>query len=359
MTNIYLWLTLLITTTLSLIPPINFIIKNPENPYWLWMIMVSGAAGIFTIFIKTNLCVRLIAIGGFINCFLSSIPYISFTSYVSLILCCYLYIMASRIKRWTMIFKALQAVVILDLLIFLMQAIHHDPLLNFGIKDVEHFGTLGQHMQMGSFGVIITAILINFSKINLFIGLIFAIFCKSSWSFVCVGIGFFVILLNRDIKSACCILVVIVSILFVWAIHEHKTDSISGRLPVWQKSIEIINKHPWKGYGIGTFKVLFTPLSRMRYSVWKEAHNFIIQLAFEIGYPATGAILFGLGCLIWVLFQRNQWGLLSGLSMIMTDALVHFPDRMMQTVPMIVIFLAYCSVCLKKDKLCRIPSSHN
>lgn len=314
--------------------------------------MLSGCAGIGTIFIKTEWPVKAIAIVGFVSCFLSSIPYLSFTSYVSMVLCCYLYIMASKIENWGIVFKCLQTVVFLDLLIFLMQAIHHDTLMNFGLKDVVHFGTLSQHMQMGSFGVIITAILINFSKFNIFFGFLCAIFCKSSWSFLCVGLGFICMFFQKDTKLIIGILSVLMTIFFIWGIHEHKLSTVSGRLDVWKTSMHWSNKKPLIGWGIGTFKDLFHPFSRFNTQQWREAHNFIIQLFFEIGYPATGCVLVGLGSLIWALYCKSLWIPLSGLIMMLTDALVHFPDRMLQTVPLIVIFLSYCTYSLRKVKKC-------
>lgn len=314
--------------------------------------MISGAAGVFTLFIETNVIVRVIAIGGFINCFFSVIPYVSFSSYVSLILCCYLYIMASRIRQWDIIFKSIQAVVILDFILFMMQAIHHDPLLNFGMKDIEHFGTLGQHMQMGSFGIIISALLINFTMANFITAFIYAIFCKSSWAFVCAGVGLAVNLFKNQKIISVMIIVFFVLGAFVWAQREHKVDSISGRIPVWQQTIRLCNKHPFRGWGIGTYKDVFFPLSNLHCYAWREAHNFIFQMAFETGYVATGCLLFALGCLWMALLKARLWVCLSGLAMILTDGLVHFPDRMLQTVPMIVIFLAYCSFRLRKDKIC-------
>lgn len=347
MKNIYAILACLIAVTLAVIPPIDFVIMNPQGKYWLWMVMLCACAGIGTLFIKTDWVVKVIAVDGLVNCFYSSLPYVSFTSYVSLVLCCYLYIMASRITDWGIIFKGLQVVVLLDLLIFLMQAIHHDPLLNFGLRDVRHFGTLGQHMQMASFGVVISSLLISFMSINFIVPFLFAFFCHSSWGFLSAGVGMAIMTLKYNKYCALVFVCLLVISALAWSLHEHKVTTISGRLPVWQKSIHLANEHPWVGWGIGSFKDLFLPISRMT-SQWKEAHNFILQLCFEVGYLRTGALLLGLGWLCWSLFKRNQWLLLSGLSMLLTDALVHFPDRMLQTVPMLVLFFAYTKCTLKR-----------
>src|SRR5437899_251467 len=101
--------------SLFLIPPIDFVIKNPQNEYWLWMILISGFLGFLTLFLPISKVVKAIAISGFINCFFSCAPYISFTSYVSLILCLYFYILCTAIKDWSWIIKALKAILCLNL----------------------------------------------------------------------------------------------------------------------------------------------------------------------------------------------------------------------------------------------------
>src|ERR1700674_4212273 len=98
MQRIYPYFVLLIICFLAVIPPIDWFIENPPNDKWLWMIAISGFLGFLTLFIKTNWYVRIIAIGGFINCFFSSIPYLSFTAYVLLVGCCYFYIVCERIN---------------------------------------------------------------------------------------------------------------------------------------------------------------------------------------------------------------------------------------------------------------------
>ena len=89
--KIYSYFAILVFTLLALIPSVDIVIKNPPSHYWPWMIVIAGFLGVFTLFIKTSWPVRVIAIVGFIHCFFSAIPYVSFTSYVSLVACCYFY----------------------------------------------------------------------------------------------------------------------------------------------------------------------------------------------------------------------------------------------------------------------------
>ncbi len=330
---------------LSLVPPIEFVLKNPEHPTWLWMIAIAAFFGMYTLFIKTDIFVKIIAIAGFLNCFFSVSPYISFTSYCSLILCCYFYICCTRIEDWSLVFKAAQSILLLNTLLLVLEFFHKDTLMDWGQNYINNYGILGHHMQMGSFAVIISALLLSFSKINIIFPLAVAVFCNSSWSFISAGIGVFVYFSTRDKKFAIYILVLIAILFGLYNIKSHKIQEnlnhTSGRIEVWEKSFELGNKRPLTGWGIGTYKEVFFPLSRMTCVPWKTAHNFIAELDFEVGHVFTACLLFGLGWLAFALFQRKLWIVLSGLAMIFCDALVHFPDRMIQTVPIIIIFLAY------------------
>lgn len=355
----YTLISFVLLVALSLIPPIEFVLKNPQDNAWLWMVVIAGFFGVFTLFIKTNFFVRFIALAGFINCFFSVSPYMSFTSYCSLILCCYFYICCTRIEDWKLVFKAAQSILILNAILLVMEFFGHDTLMDWGQNYISNFGVLGHHMQMASFAMIITSLLLSFNKINIIFALAAALLCHSSWTYLCVGVGIFVYSLHKNLEASILIFLTLLSIFFFWDLQNHKiTENLnkhSGRVIIWEKSFSLANKRPWMGWGIGTYKDVFFPLSRLSCVPWKTAHNFIAELDFETGHLFTGCVLLGLACLILALVYAKLWLLLSGLIMIIMDALVHFPDRMMQTVPIIIIFLAYCTVSLRKARSC--PSS--
>lgn len=352
--KIYSYLAILIFAALSLIPPINFIIQNPPLEYWLWMVLVAGFLGISTLFIKTDLAVKVIAVGTFIHCFFSSIPYLSFTAYVVIVAACYFYVLCTKITDWEIVFKALQSIVILNGLILFMQVIGHDPLLNFGLFHMEHYGILGQHMQMTSFMVIIAAILFTVNKSYMSFAVICCLICNSSWSFICLGVGIAMSCLGFNKKVTVVLLLIVIVFSMGWMIKDRKIitnmSMETGRAAVWKRSIELSNQRPWAGWGAGTYKDLFPPLSNLKKSIpYRTAHNFIVQFIFEFGYPITGCLLFALGCLLYTLYIKKQWLLLSGASMMILDGLVHFPDRMIQAVPLIILFLAYIRFVMRRN----------
>lgn len=339
------YLTIILFVALSLIPPINFVIKNPPLEAWLWLVLISGFFGVFLLFMQTDLTVKIVAIATFVNCFFSAIPYLSFTSYINIIVCCYFYVLCTRVNDWTLIFKAIQSVMILNIFLIFMQSIGHDPLLNFGVFNMEHYGILGQHMMMGSFLVIISAILLNVSKFYILVPILLSLICHSSWSFLCAGLGVVVYLSSFSRKLALMILVSCVLFFVIWVIKDGKIQENlskhSGRVTVWERSFELSNQRPWFGWGAGTYKDIFPAISNMNCIPWKNSHNFVIQFLFEFGYPLTICLLLGLGWLLFTLYWSKQWLPLAGLTMMITDALIHFPDRMIQTVPLIILFLAY------------------
>lgn len=354
----YTIISFILMVLLSLIPPIEFVLHNPQHPYWLWIVLTAGFFGVFTIFIKTDFPVKLIAIAAFLNCFFSAAPYVSFTSYCSVVLCCYFYICCSRIESWDLIFKAVQSIVILNIILLGLEFFHADTLMDFGDVYTNSYGVLGHRMQMGSFSVIISALLLSFNKANILFPIVVALFCKSSWTFLCACVAIFIFILKYSKKFAVILLSIMTVVFMVWGFTSHKIEEnlskSNGRLLVWEKSFELANKRPWTGYGIGTYKLIFHPLSRINSIPWKTAHNFIAQTVFEVGYPLTICLLLSLGCLTFALFKAKLWLLLSSLTMILLDALVHFPDRMIQTVPLIIIFLAYT-----RYSLCHQSSTRN
>lgn len=358
MKKIYPYLALAIICLLALIPPCDWFIKNPYNDKWLWMITISGFLGLMTMFVETNWYVRTIAVVGFFNCFFSCIPYLSFSAYVLLVGCCWFYIVCERIEDWTPIFKALQAVLLLNVLILVMAKFHKDPLLNFGLKEtVEQYGIMGHHMLMGSFAVVVASLLICYNRLNIVFPFLISIVCVSTWSFFCAAVGLFLMILPKMGKYAWCILFVLCLTFLAWSYKESKFATNigpgSGRAEVWKKSIELSLKKPWMGWGIGSYKDIFPALNVTpeHYLLYRTAHNFVVELLFEVGVPMTLIIVVGLIVLFLKLLLHRLYLNAAGIAMVVSDASVHFPDRVTQCVPIIIALIAYSVFCLRRAKV--------
>lgn len=340
---------------LALIPPISFFVTRPENDAWYVIVLIMAYAGVYTLFIKTRWFVKVIAIWSLILCFVCGSPLTALTSYFSVIICCYLYILCSRIEDWSVIFKAFQTLLFLNVIVVWMQMMGRDSLLNFGLgHDLSTYGIVGQHMQMGSFSIVLSAVLLPFSLWNLMFPFIIAFFCNSSWTLLTAGIGVYMLINSQSKRWATAFLVISIGISLLYMIKTGKIQSNigpdNGRWTIWVQSIKWANHHPWVGWGAGTYKLLFPSfyLTPEHHIPYKTAHNWLVQVIFEMGYPFALFLLLLVGRLAYKLWKAREIICLTGLTMILIDMEVHFPERMLQTVGILICFFAYCEVKLKK-----------
>jgi len=342
---------------LALIPPINFFLARPENDAWYLIVLITGFAGFYTIFIKTEWFVKVIALWSFALCFLCGSPLIAFTSYFSIVVCCYLYILCTHIEDWSVIFKAFQTLLFLNVIVVGMQMIGRDSLLNFGLgSNLNTYGIIGPHMQMGSMSIVLSAVLLPFSLCNLIFPFVIAFFCNSSWTLLTAAIGVFMILNSRYKTLAGIFLICGIIIVSVYALTTHKisanTMAPDGRWTIWMQSLKWANYHPWVGWGAGTYKLLFSSFYHPLYydTPYRTAHNWLIQIVFEMGYPFALFLLMLVVGLAYRLWRAREIVCLTGLAMILIDMEVHFPERMLQTIGILICFFAYCQVKLRKGQ---------
>ena len=314
--KIYPYIASVLIALFALIPPINIIIPNPSFNTWVMMIVISGFLGFLTLFLNTNIFIKILSIGGFINCFFSCVPHECFTSYISLLSCCYFYILCSNVKDWNLIYKTVLCIVIYNLFFMTMQFFGKDSLLNFSMgKNIVEHGILGSRMELESF---------------LLICLVLLLAIKGSWKIMALMALSLIIMLCIYKDSPTPIL------------H----NPLTSRIPVWLATIKLSNQHPFLGWGIGSYKFMFFPLSGLHTFPWKQAHNDFLQILFETGYAGLVFSLTALGVLIYKL--RKNITLLIGLGLIFVDMSIHFPFRVGNTVLILICFLAYCETKIKE-----------
>lgn len=148
---------------------------------------------------------------------------------------------------------------------------------------------------------------------------------------------------------------VLLGVLFLgWAHYSGKFHANlevgSGRGEVWSKTIQLADKRPWLGWGIGSYKDIFPALNvtPQHYLQYRNAHNFILQLLFEVGYPITLMIVGGLIYFIIRLWKEELYINSAGVAMVFMDSMVHFPDRVTQCVPIIIALLAYSQFNMRR-----------
>lgn len=338
MQNILTLIILAIAAPLSLMPAINFFIPLPNDNLWFWLILVAGFLGFYTLFINTNVFLKIIAIGAFVNCFFSAAPYVSFTAYISIVAGCYFYVLCSRIKDWQPIFRALQIILILNVFFIFMQSIGKDALLNFGLNEPVQKGIVGQKMQMGSLSAILAAMLISYSRLNFAIPILIGIYCNAQWGILCAGLGLLIYTYRKNKRAAISAFLAIIILFSFLAVKNKKLADLS-RLNVWEKTISLALQKPAAGWGPGTYQYIFPALGMKK---WKMAHNDFLQILFETGIPGLILAIAMFGWLSCRLIRTGKTLCLAGLTMLMMDMLVHFPARQIQCVPIMLMFLAYC-----------------
>lgn len=85
------------------------------------------------------------------------------------------------------------------------------------------------------------------------------------------------------------------------------SDISSSRFAIWRNALALVAQNPWTGVGWGNFNFAwtFTPFPDRPVAFFDHTHNLPLQLAVEIGLPASALVL---GLLGWALWRaRGAW----------------------------------------------------
>lgn len=340
----------LIAAFFCLIPPIDFALKAPDKNLWPLTMVCAAFLGIRMLFVRTNWIVRLAPTVLLINCFLSGMPVVSFNAYPPLLACAYFYVALTRMETWRPTWQMLGSLLVLNSLLLLMQVLGHDRLLNFGRQTIEGYGVIGQHMQMGSFSVILSAVLGATTPLFYIFAIVVGIYCKSSWTLLCAGLALAAAPGIRRPKILGILAVLALAGFFIMATKTGKfsanTHKDNGRSTVWMQSIEMSNERPIRGWGISTYQWAGPVFVKVKGIPWKQTHNDWIQLDVELGHPIFFLFVMAWAWVLAVLISKSAdpqiFKLTIGYLVISLDMVVHFPLRIIQCAPLIIIFLAYC-----------------
>ncbi|MFA5388869.1 MAG: O-antigen ligase family protein [Candidatus Omnitrophota bacterium] len=329
------------------------VLANTE--LWFYLVLISGFLGFLFLFSRAHTIVKVFIIYSFINCFLSRAPYLSFTAFAVLMVAAGFYLLCLEIRNYDFIYKAIQSVFFLNVAIIVIQKLGFDKLLNFGhsIAQATYWGTIGNPMVLGSFIICLVPFLAAYKKQNIFpIGL--AVYISRSYGAVLsVLAGLFVYL--RGWKKLIIVAIVVCSLFMAKdKIRAHYTG---GRWPVWKRTISLTaREHPFFGYGLGTYKVIFPVLSRDvaggvtnkwlyqgtegDWVAWRQAHNCWLQILWELGFIGAGLLAGFIGLLLYRI--RKDRILFSSAVLLLINMSWSFPTRMIQTVPLLILFLTVC-----------------
>lgn len=361
---------------LCVAPPLNYDIPMMVNSYlWLYLVVASGLIAFFVLFqsnineILKVLIVYLFVVG----CFFSQIPYFSFHAFMLVTATICFFLLAKECEFETFLNMA-QAIFWIEIVLATLHYFGKDTLMNFGRQEPVFLGTIFQHMRFGSLLCILSPFLLVKSKWYIIPILVSVILTTSSGFALSVAAGLIIYSFLTMRRYSVTIISLIVILVCLYAVTLGR-DSFAvafreGRLPIWWVVIKtwvldtrgsmvpnaaghMIQTGPWDwkafifGHGLDTFYAAF-PAYKHDPAPFPQAHNSWLQLAWETGL--VGFCLFTSYCawLIRQLYCLREFLLISGLVIIGTNMVFHFPDRMTQTNLLMVAFVAYCEKIIKK-----------
>lgn len=361
---------------LALTGPVSLVIPVVLNKgLWIFLMLLFGFLGIAAIYQNVNIWARLLVVYLFANCFLSRAPYLSFILYGTVVFCFYYFVLCRRLKDFSIVFKAAQALFWLNVVFMVFQRFQGDRLFNYAQETPVFIGMVGTSTELGSFIACLAPFLLAYNLLNFWPLALVAWLSGSVGALVSLGVGLstwgLFTLKRRWVKIA--LVLCLVSLL---ALHMAKNGRIKdrlagGRWPVWKKTVQLANEHGLTGMGIGTYKLLFPVLGKdvagggnemWKYKGtggywirWARAHNCFLQLWAETGHIGAVFILGLIGFLIWlfILASKTKETIIafSGLAMICTDMTVHFPTRTPQVIFLLIAFIAYYIIVMKRGEI--------
>lgn len=349
----------LIICLLALLPNGDFRIPILTNTgLWFYAIIIFSWLALVFCNLRVSPAVKFILIFMFFNAVLSKAPYISLTCYMVLIAVAYIYACCLHMKSFEFVISGVQLVFLLTFMILMLQFLGYDKLLNFARDEATFLGTIGNKMMTGSFLLSLSPFLIIANIWYLIPVLCLALFLKSYGTVLILGltISIYIFIKFKKIRIMAVALVIAAFIICAPRVKAHLTGG--GRITCWKKTVELMLKRPLFGYGIGTYKVLFPVLGAdYRYGktmeweyygtkgnlhCWRQAHNAFLQIGFEAGLVVLSVIIMYLAFLLYHLFITKRIDLVTGIIVTILNMSIFFPTRMIQSVLLIVLFLAIC-----------------
>jgi len=344
--KIFAFLICLPVLFMSAIPRMDFSVPIMANSnLWFWLVVLSGILGFLFIFTQARLSLKLLLIYLYINCFMSKAPYLSFTSYIAVVACFYYYVLCLKLKDRTWVFRVCQSIFFVNILLLVMQLLGYDKLMNFGQDSITYFGVIGNPMQLVSFLIILTAILLPYHKLNVFLLGIISVLAVEIIGVLAAFTALF-FLVRKSFRAKFILSVILLGFSTGYILLNNTWHNFFySRFPVWIDTLTLASDHPYFGWGIGVYQKVFPALSTGMYNlegVWVAAHNIFLHLYAEIGSIGLFFFLLFIVVLFHDLIMRKKHLFICGMVMIFLNVSVYFPDRRIQCVPLLILFLAMC-----------------
>lgn len=334
-----------------------------NTDWWTYCVLLFGVIVFSLFYSHAWLSVKSLLVFIFLSCFASSAPYISFTVFMVLVGCSIFYLQCLKIKDLKPILTATRSIFYLTITLVCMQQFGIDKLLNFGRDIPTYISSLGNPMMAGTFIVCLGSILLIESKLYFIPLLLLGYIFKSTGCLLSVAVGGLILVMYKirakRAKIAIFALFLAVSVTFMVKNGDFYQFAFQDRWPAWRKTIQLSNKHPLLGYGIGTYRVIAPALMTLKDAggttneweylgthgnilAWRQAHNFYLQILFEVGYIGLALVMLLIGLTVYRLIKSKDVTLIAGAGILISNMAIHFPDRMVQTVLLLILFMALC-----------------
>jgi len=384
MTNIFSFIAASILGLLCVAPCIDYTIPMMVNSFhWVYLVVASGLFAFYLLTQKLHLALKILLVYTLIvGCFFSQVPYFGFNAFLLLVVAYYAFFLFQKCN-FKIILDMMVAVFWLEMCIASFRMMGMDTLMNLGKEEYPvFFGTIFQHMRFASLLCILAPFLLVKSKWYI-IPISAAVALTASSGFALAVVAGVVTYLALDYfhripagtERSLLKVIYLWTMLFVFAfaafaIYINRASweiaFKEGRIPVWIVCIKswmfdtkgpmgppdifgISQTGPFDlkcflfGHGLDTFYPLF-PIFKHDPNPFPQAHCSYIQLAWELGLTGFTLFMAYLVGLFKKLYEKKEWILISGLVIIGVNALTAFPERMTQTMGLMVCFFAFCDL---------------
>ena len=361
-----------IVSVFIMTPPWNISVTcQVNNLLWLWSVALAGLFIFSYIYTSAPLPIKLLVLYAFVGSFFSAAPYWSFMMTIPVIISAYFYVACREIEDFEIVQKMVQAAFLLICSFLIVQIAGYDTLYNFNRPQPMVIGTIGNPMISATLITCLAPFLLTYRKLNIIPLCLIAIITNSAGmvAALAAGITFYVIMKIKRRWLRIAAIGLIIGAVFASGAPQYAAKRFKdGRGPIWKRTVELTLKRPWTGYGISAYQLVFPAMSKDLTVLgiteeWNienikgtqvpalRAHNDYLQIIFEMGF--IGLLLFG-AFMFWLirLFKaRTDEAItaMTGLVIIGTLMLSHFPTRLFHVIPVILCFLAFYENTMRKE----------
>lgn len=359
----------IVTCLLIIAPPIPMNVPLMVNTFsWCFLIVCAGFFGCLVTQFAFPRVLKILSVYLLASAFVSQSPYLSFNAYVLVTICLYFY-WAARKMDVELFLKFIAGAFIFECVLTAFQLAGRDTMLSFDNNKSVFMGTVMQYMRYASLIAIMTPFLLLKSKWFL-IPIVILCALSRSMSFalsLAVGFGTYTLLSLKTWGKklhaiGLCLVVVVAYAAYDWgSIRGAVLPENGGRLISWLVILKTwcldtsqsILVDPWGitgpfnlqwllfGHGMDTFLPLF-PIYKHDINPFAQAHNSWLQFLWEVGLVGFSLIVVYCVDLLRRLYRAKEILLFSGGVMVCVNMFFTFPERMTQTILLLVAFLAVC-----------------